>query len=771
MTTNYRRTIGKCRVLVCVLTILLVCSLIALIAVAVAQQNGGDGSDPSENGGNIHLDEPNKPPVFHDLTQAEIRGLVRYLYSQKSLNLAHPSKAFVNTSYIYLAEIYIPRKTDVINHLDNNGVQPVREAIVTIFRGDKLEPDIEEIIVGPLPEPSYYKSVPGRRKPIPFSYRPLTVPEYDGILEYINEEVEKIARHILLESFGSSLKDCGEKCVVFRYISPFTPAASGENRRQVWIWLAHFVEFYTLHPLDFSVLVDSDRTTFKITKVWYSGQLFKSLKELVTKYNAGSIKKQKVPFPQNNDDLFSKLTLRHPAVPNSQKKAPHQVEPDGKRYSVKDRHVTYIDWEFDFRMSSAHGPELYNIQFQKERIVYELSMQEIGVYYNGVSPYQKFANYYDTDSMIGTQSRSLVPGADCPLHSTMINTVHLMETSDEPVINENAFCLFELNTGHPLRRKNSNSDFHGKFYEGLENVVLVLRSIVVVVNYDYIIDFVFYANGVIQVKTMSTGYILANAYSPEELPYGFQVHDFITGNLHHHTFNFKADLDIKSRSNRFETLDIEMEHAHNQFSSVQDAIYLQNKVKKNLRRNELDAALQYNFTAPKYLLFYSEKDKNKYGNPKAYRILLKGMSKELIPEGSGLSGNWKRYQLAVTKYKDTERHSSSLFATYGSEDPVVNFQDFLDDNESIVDEDLVAWITMGLHHIPHTEDLPVTTTPGLDLNFYLLPYNYFPECPAMRSHDAIRIAPEVKRSPDYGLKVELRKRDVEFSSNARNNSN
>lgn len=78
---------------------------------------------------------------------------------------------------------------------------------------------------------------------------------------------------------------------------------------------------------------------------------------------------------------------------------------------------------------------------------------------------------------------------------------------------------------------------------------------------------------------------------------------------------------------------------------------------------------------------------------------------------------------------------------------------------------------MGLHHIPHTEDLPVTTTPGLDLNFYLLPYNYFPECPAMRSRDAIRIEPEVKRSPDYGLKVELRKRNAEFSSAARNISN
>jgi diamine oxidase len=54
-------------------------------------------------------------------------------------------------------------------------------------------------------------------------------------------------------------------------------------------------------------------------------------------------------------------------------------------------------------------------------------------------------------------------------------------------------------------------------------------------------------------------------------------------------------------------------------------------------------------------------------------------------------------------------------------------------------QDLVAWISMGVHHIPHTEDLPVTPTVGLNLNFYLLPYNYFDEDPAIASRNAIRI--------------------------------
>ena len=61
---------------------------------------------------------------------------------------------------------------------------------------------------------------------------------------------------------------------------------------------------------------------------------------------------------------------------------------------------------------------------------------------------------------------------------------------------------------------------------------------------------------------------------------------------------------------------------------------------------------------------------------------------------------------------------------------------------------------MGLHHIPHTEDLPVTPTVGLAMQFFLLPYNYFPEDPAMGSSDAIRIEPRVAEDVSKGVRVE-----------------
>lgn len=60
---------------------------------------------------------------------------------------------------------------------------------------------------------------------------------------------------------------------------------------------------------------------------------------------------------------------------------------------------------------------------------------------------------------------------------------------------------------------------------------------------------------------------------------------------------------------------------------------------------------------------------------------------------------------------------------------------------------------MGVQHIPHTEDLPITTTPGMEVSFYLLPYNYFDEDPAISSLNAVRIEPTNKLKHTTSIKI------------------
>ena len=349
-------------------------------------------------------------------------------------------------------------------------------------------------------------------------------------------------------------------------------------------------------------------------------------------YNQNSINKTDKPFPTMDDKLFSSMHRRGKLFPEDDGRPPLQFEPDGKRYSINGRHITYMGWQFHVRISPISGPQLFDIRYNGERIVYELSLQEIGVFYSAHNPAHRFSDFADSVAMIGFRSRTLVTGADCPAHATYLSATFATESSEEATVVDRAFCVFEHNTEIPLRRHHTRTSFEGnRFYEGMQDVVFITRTIITVANYDYVLDFIFHQNGAIEVKIISTGYILTSFRTPAEEEYGFRLRDTIIGNIHHHIFHLKADLDIKGTSNRYETLDIVPDEVDNsQWASKPNARYHQTKLVQNLIRFEKDAALQYNFTTPKYITFYNDEIRSVYGVPRAYRLLMKGMSKQVI---------------------------------------------------------------------------------------------------------------------------------------------
>ena len=102
---------------------------------------------------------------------------------------------------------------------------------------------------------------------------------------------------------------------------------------------------------------------------------------------------------------------------------------------------------------------------------------------------------------------------------------------------------------------------------------------------------------------------------------------------------------------------------------------------------------------------------------------------------------WTLNQLVVTKYKEEEERSSSIYNQADPYQPVVDFKKYYEDDDPIENEDLVAWVTIGTVHIPHSEDLPNTATAGNTFGFFIRPYNYFNEDPSISSTDGILIRP------------------------------
>lgn len=62
------------------------------------------------------------------------------------------------------------------------------------------------------------------------------------------------------------------------------------------------------------------------------------------------------------------------------------------------------------------------------------------------------------------------------------------------------------------------------------------------------------------------------------------------------------------------------------------------------------------------------------------------------------NANWARYNLAISRRKEEEPTSSSMWNLHTPGAPVVDFHDFFD-GESLEQEDLVAWVNIGMHHI------------------------------------------------------------------------
>ena len=738
--------------IICTLLALLSLALLITVGVLATKNNTGPLENESSDGiKDFCPEETQLTPsparsagLYDDLSKEEILAVRDYILSQSSLNVTPYQDAAINDNYIYLIELQQPPRDEALYFLDNeNAPKPERTARVVIYNGGKVNPDVREYLVSPAAKPTQHieTSGPGQTYPIPFDARPSDSKEedlMDGFIVNVTTQVRDLLRD---SCDGYTYADCSDRCLTYSFSAP-----GEKGERKHWVWFMRDLPGFFLHPVGFELYLSmkgSDVSLWKVEKLFYFNTSFDSVEELMRAYNSGSLHKVFLPAPSYSikSPLYSSHVRRGKPQPPKPLRPPQMVEPDGKRYTVSGHHVEYMKWSFDFRSRSSSGLQLFDIRFDGQRIVYELSLQEAAAFYSGWSPMQMSTDYLDTAWGLGSSKFELVRGVDCPRTVTFFDTVHFVAAKN-PSKNRNSICLFELDLGLPLRRHFSNN-FEGGFnvYGGMPGSTLVLRSISTTYNYDYIYDYLFYPNGIVKVRVSTSGYVQATYWASNEAPYGNQIHPGVAGTIHDHLINYKVDLDIAGRKNSYETIDIKLENITNPW--FPKAKRVQKVISRNLKMTEKAAIYKQNFEHPKYLNFFSEGNVNRMGVNRGYRIHIRDMMNQMYPKDWGLvrGADWTRNQMTVTRRKEKEDRSSSMYNQYSMLNPVVDFQRFTADNESIVNEDLVAWVTVGVMHVPHSEDIPNTATAANSASFYLRPYNYFEEDPSMASHDALMISP------------------------------
>ncbi|KAH7309874.1 copper amine oxidase [Stachybotrys elegans] len=408
-------------------------------------------------------------------------------------------------------------------------------------------------------------------------------------------------------------------------------------------------------------------------------------------------------------------------LPHDDKSPPVTILPDGARYEF-DPDQNYVSW-MGFSFYVATGPagiSLHDVHFRGERVVYELAMQEALAHYAGPDESQTYASYLDVT--IDFMNFNLIPGYDCPSYATYTD----------------AFCLFEFPKDYPMSRHYDWSSFHAT-----KNIAFMVRSISTIGNYDYQTTYEFYYDGSIQVLVRASGYIQgsSNVNATNAWDYGFHIRKDLSGSMHDHVLNFKADLDILGTNNTLFKSEF-VPHSQVYPWSGGEVVNTM-KVERSFVTNEDQGKINW---APNAAAAYSVVNKDKpncNGEFPGFRIYPStGSTTHLTVQNSTVFGNlvnWATHHMYALRRKDSEPVSAHPRSSGWSDQAIaVDFNDFFD-GESIEQEDIVLYFNLGMHHMPDTYDLPVTVFQGAQSGITLRPQNYKRSDSAISTRQQIHI--------------------------------
>lgn len=192
--------------------------------------------------------------------------------------------------------------------------------------------------------------------------------------------------------------------------------------------------------------------------------------------------------------------------------------------------------------------------------------------------------------------------------------------------------------------------------------------------------------------------------------------------MHDHVLNFKADFDVLGTANTMQLTSFVPVDAKYPWSEKPRKTFKLNREfieSEDTSRLIWDRATQYRIV--------NTDTPNRLGEYRGYRILPADATTHFTNNESSNLANCIHpftFDIAVTKQKDTEPQSTHPNDSNDIHNPMVNFDTFFN-GESLVQEDLVVWFNLGMHHLPHTGDLPNTVFTIAHAGVQMMPLNYY----------------------------------------------
>ena len=405
------------------------------------------------------------------------------------------------------------------------------------------------------------------------------------------------------------------------------------------------------------------------------------------------------------------------------------TQPLGTNVSINGNIVEWQKWKFHVRFERRPGTVISLATYDGRSVLYQGSLAEIFVPYQDPDINWFYRTYMDAGEFgFGLLASPLRLGLDTPENAVLIDAVVSAAVPGAPVVPlplPQVVGIFERLTGNPAWRHFEL--FAGGAYEGRADVELVVRTIAQVGNYDYLVDWVFNQSGVIRVDVGLTGIdapktvkskTLASPTAGQDTRFGALIEPNLVAPNHSHFFNFRLDLDIDGRNNSFMLSQLKVKDnvpgPRKSVWAVED---------KRLDR-ELDGRLDHDNALWKVV---NPNRTNARGYNTGYMVETHSIEEPLLKKADYKRAGFIAYPLWITKYDPDQRFAAGDTPNQNPGEP--GLPSYQQNNQSIVNTDIVLWLTIGHHHVTATEDSPVLSLEKL--SFKLKPVNFFDRNPAL----------------------------------------
>jgi primary-amine oxidase len=423
-------------------------------------------------------------------------------------------------------------------------------------------------------------------------------------------------------------------------------------------------------------------------------------------------------------------------------------QPEGPSFTIKDGEVSWQNWHFRFRLDPRIGPVINLVTYEdagkRRSVLYEGSLAEIYVPYQHPDEIWNGRVFMDAgehfaSSGTGGILKPLQAGVDCPVYASFFSGMFFLNNGT-PYVRPRLACMFERVSGDPVWR---HWDYSTAAISGRSTRELVFRTAATVSNYDYVFDWRFEQDASIVVGVGATGILQVIAVKDQrmdgplseamaakdpdghEVQFGQLVAPGLSAVDHDHFFSFRLDLDVDGVNN---SLMVDKLVPYKLPDSAPGRHWIW-AMKPEMVKTEGDAQFDVSIEHPVMWRFANEGVKNALGQPTSFAIMPGETAISLLPasEWPQRRAGFSEHNLWVTPYDPTERYASGVYVVGSKGED--SLPQWVKQNRNIMNTDIVAWYTMGFHHVPRPEDWP--QMPIMWHTFTLLPYQFLPKNPTM----------------------------------------